>query len=170
MVTIVGTCNPTSHGKREAVEIVKELIKRGYCVVTSITKGIDELIFKTTVDNNGKLIVVIPGDITDIKNRRYSNKFKYVLENNGNIITEFNLLEGVFLNNYIELNRVLCGLSKSLIIVEAGMTSGTIITAKYALEQNRDIYAVLGNLKSPKKAGTNFLIKQGAKPIISAVL
>ena len=60
--------------------------------------------------------------------------------------------------------------TKSLIIIEAGMTSGTIITAEFALEENREIYTVIGSLKSTKKVGTNFLIKQGAKPIISALL
>lgn len=170
MVTIIGTCNPTLQGKREAIRIVKELVRREYCIVTSITKGIDEIVFKTTLENNGKIIVIIPWDVDDIKNRRYNNKFKYILENNGNIVTEFNSSEGIVSKKYTDLNRTLCGLSKSLIIVEAGMTSGTLITAKYALGQNRDIYAVLGNLKSPKKVGTNFLIKQGAKPIISAVL
>lgn len=170
MVTVVGTCNPSFQGKREAIKIVKELIKRGYCIVTSITKGIDEIVFKEVLENNGKVIVSIPWGIRDIRNRKYLNKFKHILENNGNIITEFDFYEGIVSKKYTDLNRVLCGLSKSLIIIEAGMTSGTIITAQYSLEQNRDIYAVLGNLKSPKKVGTNFLIKQGAKPIISAVL
>jgi DNA processing protein len=91
------------------------------------------------------------------------------LENNGNIITEYNCFERVLPQNYLEQNRILCGLSKSLIIIEAGMTSGTMITAKYALEENREIYAVVGSLKSIKKMGTNFLIKQGANPIISAL-
>ena len=74
MVTIVGTCNPTSQGKRETIRIVKELVKRKYCIVTSITKGIDEIVLKTALENNGKTIVVIPWDISDSKNRRYINK------------------------------------------------------------------------------------------------
>lgn len=169
LVTIIGTSHPDLKGKIETIKIVKQLIKRGYTIVTAITQGIDEMIYTTTLENNGKVIVVIPGSIERIESKKYLNKIEYILENNGNIITEYNCFERVLPQNYLEKNRILCGLSKSLIIIEAGMTSGTMITAKYALEENREIYAVVGSLKSIKKMGTNFLIKQGAKPIISAL-
>ena len=167
MVTIIGTCMPTWKGKMDTIKLVKKLIKNGYCIVTSITKGIDKTAYTTSLGNNGKTIVVIPGDIKDKRNEKYKEEFKYIMENNGNIVTEFDISEGVFSKNYTELNRTLCGLSRSLIIVEAGISSRTMITTQYALEQNREIYAIIGDLKSSKKSGTNFLIKEGAKTIIS---
>lgn len=170
LVTVIGTSNPDLNGRRETIRIVKKLVKSGYTIVTSITQGIDEVIYKTTLANNGKVIVVIPGSIEKIKNKKYTRKIEYVLENNGNIITEYNSFKEVVPQNYLEQNRILCGLSRSLIVIEAGRTSGTMLTAKYALEENREIYAVVGSLKSIKKMGTNFLIKQGAKPIISVLL
>lgn len=170
LVTVIGTSNPDLNGRRETIRIVKKLVKSGYTIVTSITRGIDEVIYKTTLANNGKVIVVIPGSIEKIKNKKYTRKIEYVLENNGNIITEYNSFKEVVPQNYLEQNRILCGLSRSLIVIEAGRTSGTMLTAKYALEENREIYAVVGSLKSIKKMGTNFLIKQGAKPIISVLL
>ena len=169
LVTIIGTSNPDLNGKIETIKIVKRLIRRGYTIVTAITQGIDETVYTTALENNGKVIVTIPGSIERIESKKYLNKIKYILENNGNVITEYNCFERVLPQNYLEQNRILCGLSKSLIIIEAGMASGTMITAKYALEENREIYAVVGSLKSIKKMGTNFLIKQGAKPIISAL-
>ena len=170
LVTVIGTSNPDLSGRREAIRITKQLVKRGYTIVTTITQGIDELIYKTALENNGKAIVIIPGSAEKMQGKKYIEKIKYILENNGNIVTEYSSSEEVLPENYLELNRILCGLSKSLIIIEAGMTSGTMATAKLALEENREIYAVIGSLKSFKKVGTNFLIKQGAKPIISALL
>jgi len=170
MVTVIGTSTPTLKGKIETAKLVKKLIKNGYCIATSISKGIDEIVYRTTLENNGKIIIIIPWDVNDIRNQRNRGKFKYIMENNGNIITEFDSSEGIISKNYIELNRVLCGLSKSLIIVEAGIASRTMITVGYALEQNRDIYVIIGDLKRAKKSGTNSLIKEGAKPIISVGL
>jgi DNA processing protein len=170
LVTITGTRNPDTKGKLEAIRITKKLVKNGYTIVTNITQGIDELIYKTTLENNGKAIVTIPGSVEKFKSKRYLDSIKYILENNGNVITEYSCQEDVLPENYLKINRILCGLSRSLIIVEAGKTSGTLLTAKFALEENREIYAVIGSLKSIKKTGTNFLVKQGAKPIISALL
>jgi DNA processing protein len=170
LVTVIGTSNPDLSGRRETVRIVKRLVKRGWTIVTSITQGIDEIVCKTTLENNGNIIVVIPGDIEKIQSEKYQNRIRYILENNGNIITEYDRFQEVLPENYLGLNRILAGISKKLIIIEAGMTSGTVATAKVALEENREIYAVIGDLKSHKKVGTNFLVKQGAKPIISVLL
>ena len=114
--------------------------------------------------------MVLHGDVQKIKGEKYAKKINYILENNGNVITEYSSFEEILPQNYLALNRILCGLSKSLIIIEAGMISGTAASAQFALEENREIYAVIGSLKSTKKVGTNFWIKQGAKPIISALL
>ena len=170
MVTIIGTSNPSSKGRQEAVKITQQLVKRGYTIVTGITQGIDEIVHKTTLENNGKALVVLPGDVQKLKGEKYAKKINYILENNGNVITEYSSFEEILPQNYLALNRILCGLSKSLIIIEAGMISGTAASAQFALEENREIYAVIGSLKSTKKVGTNFWIKQGAKPIISALL
>ena len=170
LVTVIGTSRPTLKGRKETIKIVKQLVKNGYTIVTFITQGVDEIACKAAMENNGKVVVVLPGDISKIKGQKYLKKIKQILENNGSAITEYSSSKEVLPQNYIEINRILCGLSRSLIIIEAGMTSGTIITAEFALEENREIYTVIGSLKSTKKVGTNFLIKQGAKPIISALL
>ncbi len=170
MVTIVGTSFPTYSGRRETKRLVKRLVKKGYCIVTSFTQGVDEVVCETTLENNGKILVVIPGDIEKIRSKKYREKIKQILEKSGNVITEYNSFEQVSPEKYIEINRILCGLSKSLIIIEAGIASGTMITAEFALNQNREVYALIGSLKSAKKVGTNCLIKRGANPIISTVL
>lgn len=170
LVTIIGTSNPDLSGRRETIRITKQLVRRGYIIVTSITQGVDELAYKAALENNGRAIVVIPGSVEKIQSQKYLEKIKYIMENNGNIITEYDCCKAVLPQNYQEMNRILCGLAPKLIIIEAGKTSGTMATARVALEENREIYAVIGSLKSLKKMGTNFLIKQGAKPIISALL
>lgn len=163
---IVGTRRPTGYGRKTAVKFTEELVKRNICIASGFARGIDTIAHQTCVDQGGKTIAVLGCGLDCIYPRENKQLFETLLQSHL-VLSEYLFGTGPDAMNFPKRNRIISGLSRGVIIIEAGKKSGTLITANYALEQNREVFAVPGNIDSPVSFGTNELIQQGAKLILS---
>jgi len=169
-IGVVGTRKLTPYGKESAQYITRGLTTAGFTIVSGLAMGIDAIAHQTTLDIGGKTIAVLGGGVSDAKIGPKINLFlaRKILENNGLLISEYSDKEEIYAVNFAIRDRIISGLSKGVVIVEADRDSGSLITAKCALDQNRDVFAVPGNIFSQKSTGSNELIKSGAKLVTSA--
>ncbi|OGZ71497.1 MAG: DNA protecting protein DprA [Candidatus Staskawiczbacteria bacterium RIFCSPLOWO2_01_FULL_33_9] len=162
-LAVVGSRHLTSYGRKVTEQLVTEIAASGITIVSGFMYGGDEAAHQATVKIGGRTIAVMPCGI-DIIHPEYQEKLYYeILENKGLIISE---LEGKFLPvnwTYARRNRIVAGLSKAILVVEAGLNSGSLITAKYAKKYGRKIFAVPGQITSDVSKGTIKLIKEGAE-------
>jgi DNA processing protein len=166
-ISIVGTRLPTSYGKVIAEKFAKELAQKGLVIVSGLARGIDTISHWAAVQSSGRTIAVMGSGLDHIypgENKKLAEK---IIEQ-GALISEFPMGTKPDAVNFPRRNRIISGLALGTIVVEAGLKSGALLTANYALEQNREIFAVPGNINSPKSLGTNQIIKDGAKLISSA--
>lgn len=164
-VAIVGSRNATEYGKKVARKISKELADKNINIVSGLALGIDKYAHLGALDSIiGKTIAVLGTGVSDDEIYPFQNKkiFERILENDGTIISELRLGTKPEKFNFPLRNRIISGISKKVIVVEATENSGSLITANYALEQGKDIYAVPGNITSKNSIGTNKLIEDGA--------
>ena len=169
-IGVVGTRKLTPYGKESAQYITRGLATAGFTIVSGLAMGIDAVAHQTALDTGGKTIAVLGGGVSDQKIGPKINLplSKRILENNGLLISEYSDKEEIYAYNFAIRDRIISGLSKGVVIVEADRDSGSLITAKCALDQNRDVFAVPGNIFSQKSTGSNNLIKSGAKLVTSA--
>ena len=165
-VAIVGSRNASSYGKFVAKKISKEIADRNVNVVSGLAVGIDKYAHLGALESKiGKTIAVLGSGILDSDLYPLENKkvFERILENNGTIITEFKLGCKPEKYNFPLRNRIISGISKKIIVVEAKENSGSLITVNYALEQGKEVFAVPGNITSINSKGTNNIIFEGAR-------
>ena len=160
-VAIIGARKCSRYGAAVAYDIAKDLGKTNVIVVSGMARGIDSEGHRGILDGGGKTIAVL-GCGVDIC---YPAENKELIEN-GCVISEYPPGMPAVAKNFPNRNRIIAGLSKMVVVVEAGRRSGTIITADLALDYGREVYAVPGNVTSALSYGTNALIKQGC-PIIT---
>lgn len=161
-VAIVGTRNSTSYGRVATCKITSQLVKRGFTIVSGLARGIDILAHKTAILENGLTIAVLGSGIDRIYPPEHIPVAQEIIKN-GAIISEFPLGTRALPGNFPIRNRVISGLSLGVVVVEAGVKSGAMITVSYAAEQGREVFAIPGPITSPYSQGTNELIKKGAK-------
>lgn len=159
---VVGTRKPTQYGKIAVRRIVPKLSLAGFTIISGLAYGIDAAAHEEALQTGGRTIAVF-GTGLDIIYPTPNRKLAERVLTNGAIISEIPLGEKIEAWNFANRNRIISGLSKGTLVVEGKRTSGALLTAKYALEQNRDIYAIPGNINSPLSEGPNYLIKIGAK-------
>ena len=163
-LAIVGARKASDYGKTVAYKLSKELASRGITIVSGLARGIDTCAHQGSLDAEGVTAAVMGSGFRYI----YPPQNKRLFENicsSGCVITEYLPDIPPYAGNFPKRNRIISGVSKGVIIVEAGEKSGSLITARLALEQGRDVFAVPGNILSPTSQGTNSLIKDGAKPV-----
>lgn len=166
-VAVVGTRRLTSYGRQVTQELVTGLVLNGVTIVSGLARGIDAIAHKTALDHGGRTIAVLgsgPDCIYPPENRSLARQ---IVNGRGAVISEYGLGVQPEAKNFPPRNRIISGLSLGVIVVEAGERSGASITARFALEQGRDVFAVPGNINSPASFGTNRLIQQGAKLVAS---
>ena len=159
---VVGTRKPTQYGKIAVRRIVPKLSLAGFTIISGLAYGIDAAAHHEALNTGGRTIAVFGTGLDTIypaANRKLAER----VLTNGAIISELPLESKIEAWNFANRNRIISGMSKGTLVVEGAKTSGALLTAKYALEQNRDIYAIPGNINSPQSEGPNYLIKLGAK-------
>jgi DNA processing protein len=161
-ISIVGSRKATYYGKMVAENISKDLALRGFSIISGMARGIDTISHKGALSVNGRTIAVLGCGI-DIIYPPENRKLAREIEESGAVITEFPFSTLPERQNFPRRNRIISGLSLGTVVVEAAQKSGSLITADFALEQGREVFAVPGNIISPLSNGTNNLIKQGAK-------
>lgn len=164
-VAVVGARRCSRYGAQTAYTITKDLGKTNVVVVSGMAKGIDSMAHKGILDGGGQTIAVL-GCGVDICYPAENKELMQRIINNGCIVSEYPPGTKAIPTNFPSRNRIISGLSKLVVVVEAGKRSGTLITADLALENGRDVFVVPGNVTSALSEGTNNLIKQGC-PIIT---
>ena len=166
-VAVVGTRKPTEYGKDVALRLGRMLAESNVATVSGMAQGIDSYVHKGTLMEGGSTIAVL-GNGLDICYPKANHNLMREIEEKGLILTEYPLGMRGTRYTFPLRNRIISGLSKACVIVEAGLSSGSLITAERAIEQGREVYAVPGNINSMYSIGTNKLIEDGAR--ILAVL
>jgi DNA processing protein len=166
-VAIVGSRNPTPYGVKAAEKIAQGLARRGLGVVSGMARGIDSAAQWGCIEGKGFTVAVL-GTGIDIIYPGSNKKLFEKIAGNGAAITEFPLGAPPEPKHFPIRNRIISGLSKGIVVVEATKKSGSLITAALALEQGREVFAVPGSIDSFKSAGCHHLIKQGARLIENA--
>lgn len=165
-VSVVGTRRATVYGREAARLLAGDLARNGVTVISGLARGIDTHAHKAALDAGGRTIAVLGCGI-DVVYPAENAKLAQAIVEHGALVTEYALGTPPESSNFPPRNRIISGLSLGTVVVEAGEGSGALITADYALEQGRDVFAVPGNIFHRGARGTNRLIQQGAKPVLA---
>lgn len=161
-VAMVGTRRPTAYGSSVAHRLAADLAQRALVIVSGLARGIDSAAHRGALEAKGKTVAVL-GCGADVTYPRENKRLTDEITANGAVISEFPLGTSPQPENFPIRNRIISGLALGVVIVEAAEYSGSLITARLASEQDREVYAVPGNITSAQSFGPNLLIKQGAK-------
>lgn len=162
-IAMVGSRRTTRYGLKVTAHIAAAAADAGWRVISGLAYGIDSAAHKTVVEKKGETIAVLGGGLARIHPQDHIPLANNIVKLNGAVITEFPMEFPPTRWSFPLRNRIISGLSNGLIVIEAGERSGSLITAKFALEQGRTIFAVPGEIDNPQAKGTNTLIKNGAK-------
>jgi DNA processing protein len=167
-VAVVGTRRLTAYGRQVTRDLVTGLVRNGVTIVSGLARGIDAIAHKTALDMGGRTIAVLGSGLDCIYPAEHRPLAQQIVAGQGAVITEYALGVQPEGKNFPPRNRIISGLSLGVVIVEAGEKSGALITANFAAEQGRDVFAVPGNINSVASQGPNRLIQEGAK-LVTAV-
>lgn len=164
---VVGTRKPTGYGRVVTEKLTNELVEAGLTIVSGLARGVDTVAHIAAIEAGGKTIAVLGGGLSKIfpsENIRLAEK---IASGFGAILTEFPPSYPHLAGNFPARNRIIAGLSKGVLVTEAAEDSGSLITARLALEQGREVFAVPGPITSSMSEGTSVLLKDGAKLVSS---
>ncbi len=161
-VAVVGTRRATAYGRQAAEDLVYNLALNKITIVSGLAKGIDTIAHRAAIDAGGRTIAVFASGL-DIVYPPDNLKLAREIMEHGALVSEFPLGTKPKAENFPRRNRILSGLSRGVLVVEAGESSGALITVNFALEQNREVFAVPGSIYSAMSKGPNKLIGEGAK-------
>ena len=168
LIAVVGTRNPSSYGKLCCEYMVKKMTSANITIVSGFAKGIDSIAHKTSLLTDGKTIAVIASGL-DIVYPASNLSLYREIEEKGLILSEYEARVKPFKGNFPQRNRIIAGLSKGTIVVESKNRGGSLITADLALEFNRDVYAVPGDVFSEYSRGCNNLIRDSRAKSLSNI-
>ncbi len=160
-VAAVGTRKVSAYGREVARRLGEGFARNGVTVVSGMARGIDGIVHKAVLDAGGRTIAVLGSGIDHIYPPEHRS-LAYALAENGAIVSDYPLGTKPEGTNFPPRNRIISGLSLGTVVVEAGLRSGALITADFALDQGRDVFAVPGNILNPGSAGCNRLLRDGA--------
>lgn len=164
-LAVVGTRLPSAYGKRATAEIVGQLAAAGIGIISGLAYGIDAIAHEAALQAGGHTAAVLAGGLDRIYPSAHSGLATSLIKNGGCLISEFPPGMPPHKTNFPRRNRLIAGLSLGTLVIEAREKSGSLITARHALNDNRDVMAVPGSIYSPESKGTNQLIYEGAHPI-----
>jgi len=166
-IAVVGTRQPTNYGKIQAEKIVSDLVEQNITIVSGLARGIDSVAHSSALKNNGRTIAVIGSGLDVIypaENKKLFNEIK----EKGVVISEFNLGTIPNAENFPKRNRIISGLTLGTLVIETAITGGAMQTARLALDQNREVFAIPGNLGVKQSEGTNMLIQRGEAELVKS--
>ena len=166
-VGVVGSRTPTQYGLKACEKISYELALRGITVVSGMARGIDSAAHAGAIRAGGRTIAVMGSGHNKIYPSENKGLYEKIIKS-GAVVSEYSDDTIPFGGNFPKRNRIISGLSRGVLVVEAARRSGSLITANLALEQGREVFAMPGNINSGRSSGTNALIKEGAKLVESA--
>ncbi len=162
---IVGTRRMTGYGRQVTEELAELLANHGVTVVSGLARGVDACAHNTTLKHGGRTIAVLGSGVDRIYPPEH-RKMAEEIAKNGAVISDYPPGTPPESNNFPPRNRIISGLSRVVVVIEAGVTSGALITSTFAAEQGRDVFALPGSIYANQSKGTNRLIQTGARPLI----
>ncbi|HVF25221.1 MAG TPA: DNA-processing protein DprA [Anaerolineales bacterium] len=165
-VAIVGTRRATPYGRQITEELSAFLAVNGMTVISGLARGVDAIAHHTALKSGGRTIAVLGSGVDKIYPPEHRALAEQMMEH-GAIISDYAPGTPPDASNFPPRNRIISGLSLAVVVIEAGETSGALITAEFAAEQGREVFAVPGSILAPQSKGTNKLIQQGALPLLS---
>jgi len=164
-IAIVGCRETTEYGRKSATYFSYNLAKQDITIISGLAKGIDSFSHIGALQAKGKTIAVIGSGLDIIYPKENIKLAKEIIKQGGAIISEYPIGTRPEKEHFPARNRIISGMSNAVLVVEAKEKSGSLITADFAIEQGKDVYAVPGNINSLNSVGTNNLIKDGAIPV-----
>lgn len=164
---VVGTRKPTGYGRIVTEKLTRELAGAGLTIVSGLARGVDTIAHKAAIEANCKTLAVLGGGLSQIFPAENLGLAEKIAESFGAVLTEFPPSYPHLPGNFPARNRIISGLSKGVLVTEAAEDSGSLITARLALEQGREVFAVPGPITSSMSEGTAALLKDGAKLVSS---
>src|SRR2546429_3026833 len=165
-VAIVGSRRCSTYGQNAALMLSRELAQRGVTIVSGLARGIDAAAHRGALEAGGRTVAVMGTGLDQVYPRDHKKLTDEILKQNGAFVTQFPLGTPPVSENFPYRNRVISGLSLGVLIVEAAENSGSLITARLAMEQNREVFAIPGNITSRNSFGTNYLIKGAGAELV----
>jgi DNA processing protein len=163
-IGVVGSRKCSTYGQNAAMMLARDLAQRGMTVVSGFARGIDAAAHCGALEAGGRTVAVLGTGIDEVYPRDHKKLAEEILAGRGALVSQFPLGTPPVSENFPYRNRIISGLSLGIVVVEAAENSGSLITARLAIEQNREVFAVPGNITSRNSFGTNYLIKgAGAK-------
>lgn len=164
-IGIVGTRRVTSYGRQVAMEVSSYLARNGLTVISGMARGVDGMAHKSCLEAGGRTIAVLGTGVDVVYPPEHRKLAEKIIEN-GALVSDYAPSTPPEATNFPPRNRLISGLSKAVVVVEAGHKSGAMITAKFAADQGREVFAVPGNINAPQSRGTNQMIQDGAYPLL----
>lgn len=163
-VAIVGSRKVSVYGREVTSRLASELARVGVVIISGLAFGVDAVAHQAALDAGGTTVAVLPTPVEQIYPTSHHQLAKRITSS-GTLISEYKIGSEIYRSNFIERNRIVSGLSDILLITEAAVNSGSLHTARFALEQGKTVMVVPGNITSPGSEGCNNLIKSGAIPV-----
>ena len=167
-LAVVGSRDTNSYGEKMIARIVPQLVNHGFTIVSGGALGADAMAHYAALNAGGKTVIVLGSGLLQPSPRTNQPLFEKAIREDGAVISSFPLQAVAQPGNFPARNRIISGLSKGVLVVQAAQKSGARITAQYALEQGRDVFAIPGSIDDPLSAGCHALIKEGAKITVAA--
>jgi DNA processing protein len=164
-IAVVGTRRTSSYGRNMTDRFTAALCSLGYTVISGMARGTDTIAHRVTISSGGRTVAVL-GSGLDVPYPPENHGLMEKVAENGAVISEYPMGTEPDAANFPQRNRIISGMSKGVLVVEAGQSSGALITARYALDQNREVFAVPGPLTSETSRGTNSLIRAGTAKLV----
>jgi len=165
-IAVVGTRRVTAYGRQVTEELASFLAANGLTVVSGLARGVDAIAHQAAIKAGGRTVAVLGCGVDRVYPPEHAQLAEKICAH-GALISDYAPGTPPDASNFPPRNRIISGLSKATVVVEAGETSGALITAQFSIDQGREVFAVPGNIYAPQSKGTNRLIAQGARPLLS---
>jgi len=166
-LAMVGSRNPSGSGQQTAVDFARHLASAGLVITSGLAAGIDAACHQGALDANAPTIAVMGTGLDQVYPARHRNLARQIAEQ-GSLVSEFPIGTAPKPGNFPQRNRIISGLCLGTLVVEAAIRSGSLISARYALEQGREVFAIPGSIHNPLARGCHHLIREGAKLVETA--